>query len=177
MKTYVVMGVAVATLLLAGCSGNPLKSETTVIDKVMTTDKVPTWYIEPQKDTKDLIFASATGLADDLQFSIDKATHEAKIILADKLAATASSSTKRYIADNGSGGLSATIQKTEKASKSGFKDITVANYKIIKKVVGKEGLMYRTYVLLELRVDEAPVQQQTFTVENENIADKALDEL
>lgn len=174
VKQTIAVGLSMA--LLAGCSGNPLKSETTKIKQSTGTDTVPTWYIEPQDDTKATIFAAATGLADDLQFSVDKATHEAKIILADKLASTASSSTKRYVGDNGSGGLSATIQKTEKASKSGFKDVTVAKYRIVKKIVSKEGVMYRTYVLLQLDIDDAPVQN-TFTVESESIADKAISEL
>lgn len=183
MKTYIVMGVAAATLLMAGCSGNPLKSETTQIEQSTGTDTVPTWFIEPQEDTSLTIFAAATGLADDLQFSVDKATHVAKVILADKLAATASASTKRFIGDNGTGGLSSTIQKTEKASKSGFKDINISSYKIIKKTVTREGPMYRTYVLLQLAVpdkvmvDQPAQDHQTFTVEDNDVADKALSEL
>lgn len=187
MKTYIVMGVAVATLLMAGCSSNPFKSDVTQIkDSKLGTDTVPTWFIEPQKDTELTMFAAATGLADDLQFSVDKATHVAKVILADKLAASASASIKRYIGDNGTGGLSSTVQKTEKASKSGFKDINVSSYKIIKRSVSKEGKMYRTYVLLELKVPDKIVvdappteeeQHRVFTVQDNNIADKALDDL
>jgi len=174
---YGILGVAAATLLLAGCSGNPLKGETTKIEQsVDGTDTVPTWYIEPQTDTDATIYAAATGLSDDLQFSIDKAMHQAKVLLGDKLAATTSAEVKRFVGDNGTGGLSQTSQQTQQVSKSGFKNVNVSSYTVDKKAVAKEGVFYRTYILLRLDVNDAPTPN-TFSEEDRAKADEALNNL
>lgn len=154
-----VMPVAAATLLLAGCSSSPFKSDTTTI-KAVNTDKdtVPTWYVEVKPRQGDIVYGVGTGLSDDLQFSIDKAMHEAKLDLADQMAALATVKFKRYIADNASGGQGRTVQKTEKVSMSSYEKINVSNYEVTERVVHKEDRDFRTYIQLKLDASQLPEQ-------------------
>jgi hypothetical protein len=157
---YSVLGISLiaATVALSGCSSMGIgKKEFTEIEKTETgVDKVPTWYVTPQEDQGPVIFGSGTGLSDDLQFSMDKAMHEAKLVLADKMSSKASASVDRYITDSAAGGQSKTIRKTEKLSSTGFDKINVGNYAIVNRAVFKEKTFYRTYVLLKLNKDDIP---------------------
>ena len=154
---YSILGIAALAVVLSGCSSLG-KKEFVEIEKAESgVDKVPTWYVEPQEDQGTIIFGSGTGLSDDLQFSMDKAMHEAKLVLADKMSTEATSSVNRYITDSASGAQSKTIQKTEKTSKTGFEKINVGNYDIVNRSVFKERSFYRTYVLLRLNTDEVDV--------------------
>ena len=47
--------------------------------------EVPKWFFDYPKDTDDMVYAVASGQSDDMQFAIDKAMHDAKISVADKL--------------------------------------------------------------------------------------------
>lgn len=172
--------LAAALIGLAGCSANPFKSDTTEIKASKGSDSVPTWYLETPEDSKTEIFAVASGLSDDMQFSLDKALHEAKITLGDKLGSTVTSQTKKFIRDNAAGGLGNTVQETEKVSRSGYQDVDVSSYVVVNKKIFMEGSRFRTYVLLKLDVDEsAPVveQKSQYTEEDAARADKAFDTL
>lgn len=171
MKIALVLGA----LALSGCSSLQM-SDNTTIQESKGTDTVPTWYLEPSIDSEIKIYSVGTGVSDDLQFSLDKAMHEAKLILGDKIGATASADYKRYISDNAKGSLSETVQETQKVSKSGFKDIDVSMYTVTKKSVLKEGSMYRTYVMLELKVDDKP-QPNSFDAEDKAKSQAAMDSL
>lgn len=157
--------ILVAALVgLAGCSANPFKPDTAVIKASDGSNTVPTWYLETPQDTETEIFAVASGLSDDMQFSLDKALHEAKINLGDKLGTTVSAQTKKYIRDNAAGGLGNTVQETEKVSRSGYKDVNVSNYIVTEKLILQEGSRFRTYVMLKLAVNQnEPVVEPTNT--------------
>ena len=175
-----ILGIAALAVVLSGCSSLG-KKEFVEIEKTESgVDKVPAWYVEPQEDQGTLIFGAGTGLSDDLQFSMDKAMHEAKIVLADKMSSQATSSVKRFVTDNAAGTQSKTVQKTEKVSKTGFKDINVSNYDIVNRSVFKEKSLYRTYVLLQLNTDEVEINTIPITTINvgENAqADEAFSQL
>ena len=172
---------ATAIVLLAGCSANPFKSETTQIKASEGANSVPTWYLETPKDNGFIIYATATGLSDDMQFSMDKAMHEAKVTLGDKVGTLVSSETKKYIGDNAAGALSRTTQKTERVSKSGFKNVNVSNYIVENKAIFTESGNYRTYVLLSLNIEGAPEPEpevtNDFSQEDDARANAALDQL
>lgn len=173
--------IAASLVALAGCSANPFKSDTTQIKASSGANSVPTWYLETPKDNGVIIYASATGISDDMQFSMDKAMHEAKVTLGDKVGTLVSSETKKYIGDNAAGALSRTTQKTERVSKSGFKNVNVSNYIVQNKAIFTEGSNYRTYVLLSLNIEGAPEPEpevtNDFTEADNSRADAALDKL
>ena len=47
--------------------------------------EVPKWFFDYPKDSEEAVYAVATGQSDDMQFAIDKAMHDAKVSIADKL--------------------------------------------------------------------------------------------
>ena len=190
--------LASALVALGGCSSFGDKSEgvalmddkvvepvdTAVVVKDTVTikkeDEVPEWYINLPKDTEVAIFGSGSGLSADLQFSMDKAMHQAKVILGDKLSNKVSMEMRSYISDNSSAG-GRTVEDTKKLSKSGFKGVDVSAYTVVKKAVFKERSRFRAYVLLEIDPSDRPITVDTVTpVEIEKVraeSEEALNNL
>lgn len=115
-------------------------------------DNIPDWYINLPRDTEEKIYGSGAGLSSDLQFSMDKAMHQAKIVLGDKISTKVSAEIKTYMADNSSVGNGITVEETQRVSKSGFKDIDVSSYEIINKTVYQERNKFRSFILLSLDI-------------------------
>lgn len=194
-----------ATALLAGCSSTPMNDantgimdeykeaiaeqveadapiEDTIVDiERGTNGSVPSWFLTPPEDTEERIYAVGTGLADDMQFSMDKAVHSAKTMLGDKMTNSASSKVQSYIEDNAKGALGATTKNTVKVSKSGYKDADVSKYKIEKTGVFMDRRDFRVYVLLSLnpqnRDHGGGKEVNTFAVEDKARVEAALEEL
>ena len=144
---------------LGACSSSPFsgKSEKTSLSNIGTIDKdgqrsdlIPNWYINVPKDGEEKIYGSGSGLSSDLQFSIDKAIHQAKVVLGDKISNEVSAELKTYMSDNSQIGNGITVEETQKVSKSGFKNVDISQYDITNKEVYKEDDKFRTYILLEI---------------------------
>lgn len=152
MKSFVKTAVAAGIVMtLAGCSS---LNSTTTIEKVdPNAAQVPEWYLVPGEDSESVVFASATSVSDDMEFAIAKASHQARVILAEKIASTATESMKQFKSDNAKGGTSLSTQTTEMVTKSEFNDVNVSGYRIIQKKVYREDDMYRVYVLVSLPRD------------------------
>jgi hypothetical protein len=175
MKNTLIIGALALTL--AGCSSiNPLSKTTQIEESEFQKDEFPSWYLEVHEDNDGVVYGVGTGLSDDMQFALDKAMHEAKIVIADKLSAKSSYELKRFISDNGSNGNTTTIQKSQKISKSSFKDIDVSQYKVVKKEIMKEDNAYRSYVLLKLSATNR-VTPVIITAEDDAAAQAAMDSL
>lgn len=175
MKNTLIIGALALTL--AGCSSiNPLSNTTKIEKSEFTRDEFPSWYLEVQNDSNGIIHGVGTGLSDDMQFALDKAMHEAKIVIADKMAAKTSYELKRFISDNAAGRSGATIEKSQKISKSSFKDVDVSNYSVLKKEVMKEDGRFRAYVLLSLDANDR-TNIMVITPEDEAAAQAAMDSL
>ena len=141
------------TASLSGCVTNPLTSNDSDLSTMGPETQVPSWYLNFPEDD-DVIYASGTGISDDLQFSMKKATHSAKVSLGDKIASDVGAQFKSYTADNSSGGQGRTTSESESVSKSGFKDVSIRGYDIIEKAAFKDSTgFYRTYVLVSLSLD------------------------
>jgi uncharacterized protein YcfL len=145
----VLIAVGIATLL-AGCSSNPFSEKTTVNIEKGEVNVVPKWFVTPPDDSEDRLYAVGTALSNDMQFSMDKALHSAKITLGDKMVSKASAETRAFVEDNSKKGLSLTTRQTTKVSKSGFKKVDVSKYVIEKKEVTLEDKNFRTYLLMSL---------------------------
>jgi hypothetical protein len=187
-----------AIALLSGCSSTPMNDEDVgIMDRPPETiDKppedslvslarnanktVPSWFLTPPEDSDEKIYAVGTGLSDDMQFSLDKAVHSAKVILGDKMVNNASSSIKSYIEDNAKGSLSATTKNTVKVSRSGFKGADISKYKIEKSDVYLDRRDFRTYVLVSLNPqnrDHGIEEVNTFSVEDKVKVNAAMEDL
>lgn len=140
---------------------------------------VPEWFLNVPEDTDSKIFAVGTGFSDDMQFAFDKAIHEAKVNLADKIAAKSSSEVKTFISDNGRGGQGQTTRKAERVSKSGFKNVDVSKYTVEERAVTEDRRMYRTYVQVSLNPQNRFVDEviNTYNPQDEVIAREAMDNL
>lgn len=161
MNKIMFAGLVSSLAILGGCSTTQMSDNDPGImerpvdmvgqnDKPYTDVNIPTWFLEAPKDTSEDIYGAGSGLSSDLQFSIDKAMHQAKIVLADKLKNTVSAEFKTYIADNSEiGGM--TIEESQRISKSGFKDVDVSEYEVVNKAIYKDVDEFRTYVLLTLK--------------------------
>lgn len=119
---------------------------------VQLPDDIPEWYINLPRDSEEKIYGSGAGLSSDLQFSIDKAMHQAKIVLGDKISSNVSAEIKTYMADNSSIGQGVTVEETQRVSKSGFRNIDVSSYEIINKYVYRERNKFRSFILLSLDI-------------------------
>lgn len=142
-------------------------------------ENIPDWYINLPRDTEEKIYGSGAGLSSDLQFSMDKAMHQAKIVLGDKISTKVSAEIKTYMADNSSVGNGITVEETQRVSKSGFKDIDVSSYEIINKSVYQERNKFRAFILLSLDIlnkEERKAADHTTTPVDMNVIQKAQDE-
>jgi hypothetical protein len=119
---------------------------------VQLPDDIPEWYINLPRDNEEKIYGSGAGLSSDLQFSIDKAMHQAKIVLGDKISSNVSAEIKTYMADNSSIGQGVTVEETQRVSKSGFRNIDVSSYEIVNKYVYRERNKFRSFILLSLDI-------------------------
>ena len=173
--------VVPAVAILAGCSSVqessevPLMEETVpeIVDTppVVVEEKeddnsikgVPEWFVKVPEDTSAFLYGSGTGLSADFQFSMDKAMHQAKIVIGDKVDNRVSNQVKSYIADNSTLGQGTVVQETVKVSKSGFKNIDVSGYKVIEKAVMYEGSKFRSYVLLAIVPSEDRIPEEVVT--------------
>jgi hypothetical protein len=187
MKNEKLIAVSIAVLFTTGCSitgtskNEVLEPDTHVIRQIKKESIVPKWYLDYPTDTTAKVFASATAKSDDMQFSMDKALHDAKVIVGDKLSTTVGAEFKHYIADNGAGDLGTSVQESEHVSKSGFTNVNVSGYVVENKAVFRESNHYRSYVLISLdkgnREEPVAIINNNFTKEDHSKAQSAFDNL
>jgi hypothetical protein len=151
----------VSLIALSGCnttqdSALPGTSETVNVTYEYKRDRVqeqitsiPDWFKSQPKDT-DNIFSAGTSVTPDMQFSIDAATLNAKVILADRINSRLRSQAKQFKAKVGSGDLDASvISEFERAVKNITADTDVSGYHLKELEVVPHGVQYRAFVLLE----------------------------
>ena len=116
---------------------------------------IPEWFREQPEDS-DNIFSAGTAVTPDLQFSIDAAVLNAKVILADRINSRMRSQAKQFKAKVGSGDLDASvISEFERAVKNITADTDVSGYHMAEVEVVPHGTQYRAFVLLEYSDSEA----------------------
>ena len=112
-------------------------------------DNIPDWF-KKQPDESENIFSAGTAVTPDMQFSIDAAVLNAKVILADRINSRLRSQTKQFKAKVGSGDLDASVMsELERA------DTDVSGYHLKEVEVLQHGTQYRAFVLLEYSDAEA----------------------
>ena len=116
---------------------------------------IPEWFKEQPEDN-DNIFSAGTAVTPDLQFSIDAAVLNAKVILADRINSRMRSQAKQFKAKVGSGDLDASVvSEFERAVKNITADTDVSGYHMAEVEVVPHGTQYRAFVLLEYSDSEA----------------------
>ena len=162
MNTKLMASVSTLALVLSACASQepkPLAETPEVIYKTAKVNAaisvVPDWYKEmPEK--KGSIFTIGSATAPDLQFAVDIATLNAKVVLADRINGKLKSMTKSWMAKLGQTDVDATVMmEIEKVSKNVIANVDVAGYNPVKVDVFPSGTQYRAFVLLEYSDKEA----------------------
>ena len=162
MNTKLMASVSILALGLSACASNepkPLvetpevKYKTAKVEAAVSV--VPDWYKEmPEK--KGSIFTVGAATAPDLQFAVDIATLNAKVVLADRINGKLKAMTKSWMAKLGQTDVDAAVMtEIEKVSKNVIANVDVAGYNPIKVDVFPAGTQYRAFVLLEYSDKEA----------------------
>ena len=153
MKTTIAI---ILMFVLSACSttGN-INKDVTVNDVLLRGgSEVPKWFFDYPKDTDENVYAVATGQSDDMQFAIDKAMHDAKVTVADKLQNYINGDFKRIITDSGSVINGNTSQKTTKITQSIIDELPLGGYVVENKIVLNESNGYRAFVLITFDVSD-----------------------
>ena len=164
MNSKIIMMSAVSVLALTACSATQ-DEEVSKIQKVTyeykrdrvqeQIDTIPEWFKLMPTDS-DNIFSAGTSVTPDMQFAIDAAVLNAKVILADRINSRLRSQIKQFRAKVGDGDLDATVMtELEKAVKNITANTDVSGYHIANLEVVPHGTQYRAYVLLEYSDAEA----------------------
>ena len=162
MNTKLMASVSTLALVLSACASQepkPLAETPEVIYKTAKVNAavsiIPSWYNEmPEK--KGSIFTVGSATAPDLQFAVDVATINAKVVLADRINGKLKSMTKSWMAKLGQTDVDATVMmEIEKVSKNVIANVDVAGYNPVKVDVFPAGTQYRAFVLLEYSDKEA----------------------
>ena len=164
MNSKIIMMSAVSVLALTACSATQ-DEEVSKIQKVTYEYKrdrvqeqistIPEWFKLMPTDN-DNIFSAGTSVTPDMQFAIDAAVLNAKVILADHINSRLRSQIKQFRAKVGDGDLDATVMtELEKAVKNITANTDVSGYHIANLEVVPHGTQYRAYVLLEYSDAEA----------------------
>ena len=154
--------VSTLALVLNACASQepkPLAETPEVIYKTAKVNAavsvIPSWYNEmPEK--KGSIFTVGSATAPDLQFAVDVATINAKVVLADRINGKLKAMTKTWMAKLGQTDADATVMsEIEKVAKNVIANVDVAGYSPVKVDVFPSGTQYRAFVLLEYSDKEA----------------------
>ena len=162
MNTKLMASVSTLALVLSACASQepkPLAETPEVIYKTAKVNAavsvIPSWYNEmPEK--KGSIFTVGSATAPDLQFAVDVATINAKVVLADRINGKLKAMTKSWMAKLGSTDVDANVMtEIEKVAKNVIANVDVAGYSPVKVDVFPSGTQYRAFVLLEYSDKEA----------------------
>ena len=161
MNTKLMASVSALALVLGACAKEPKPMVETpeVIYKTAKVNAavsiVPDWYkVMPEKEGS--IFTVGAAVAPDLQFAVDIATMNAKVVLADRINGKLKSLTKSWMAKLGQTDVDASVMtEIEKVSKNVIANVDVSGYNPTKVDVFPSGTQYRAFVLLEYSDKEA----------------------
>ena len=162
MNTKLMTSVSALALALGACASQEPKPMAETPEVIYKTAKVksavsvvPSWYNEmPEK--KGSIFTVGAAVAPDLQFAVDIATMNAKVVLADRINGKLKSLTKSWMAKIGQTDVDASVMtEIEKVSKNVIANVDVSGYNPTKVDVFPSGTQYRAFVLLEYSDKEA----------------------
>ena len=162
MNTKLMASVSVLALVLAGCASNEPKPFVETPEVKYKTAKVeaatsiiPDWY-KKMPEKKGSIFTVGAAVAPDLQFAVDIATMNAKVVLADRINGKLKAMTKSWMAKLGQTDVDASVMtEIEKVAKNVIANVDVAGYNPIEVDVFPSGTQFRAFVLLEYSDKEA----------------------
>lgn len=169
IMTYVLLcGAGIVT---AGCSSLPFVKQDpnkTVEVPAVPGDNIPQWFLEKELADSKFITVTATDISKDMQFAIDKATHNAKLQIASRLKSDIDAVVRESTLESGSGVKDAE-REIDRVSKIRTKQ-AIGLFKRENLAVFREGDHYRAYVMFKIGVDDA--KRLTAKPDNKNREDR-----
>ena len=162
MNAKLMVGVSILALTLGACGAtNPVPPLNTLEIQYKTkkveavVSQIPDWYKEmPEED--NAIFTVGSATTPDLQLSVDIATLNGKVVLADRINGKLKAMTKTWIAKFGQDDVNSRIlTEIEKVAKNVIASVDVSGYNPVKIDVFPSGTQYRAFVLLKYSDTEA----------------------
>lgn len=178
MRTAVLC-VSVLTAMLVGCSStNSVKiPEGTKKAEQFKVDKIefPEWYVSvPKEDSA--IYASATEVSTDLQFSVDKALMAAKRDIAFKLSNDFNQKFKEYASEANYTEGDKLSKETERLTVINSTQVNLVGVQRVRTEIIREGNRYRAFVLVRYGLDESnKIHMNYMSKERKANAKKELD--
>ena len=149
--------LCVAVMSLVGCSSTSLKipeGTKTIESTKSSTVNLPAWYLDVPREEAAL-YATATEMSSDLQFSIDRALMSAKREIAFKLENEVSQKFRDYTAETGSGENETIMKDTERMTISNSKFVNLVGVERVRTEVVREGNRFRAFVLIRYGLDSS----------------------
>lgn len=169
IMTYVLLcGAGIVT---AGCSSLPFANKDpnkTVEVPTVPGDNIPQWFLEKELADSKFIIVTATDISKDMQFAIDKATHNAKLQIASRLKSDIDAVVRESTLESGSGVKDAE-REIDRVSKIRTKQ-AIGLFKRENLAVFREGDHYRAYVMFKIGVEDA--KRLTAKPDNKNREDR-----
>jgi hypothetical protein len=137
-------------LTVAGCAGSKKKADYPPNVKKV---KAPEWFVHPPKDDNRLL-AVSTATSQDLQTAIDKARQDSRLEIARQIDVRMAGLSKRFVEETGLNDDAELLGMFTQVSKSVVSD-SLTGSRISKQQLGREGKVYRAYVLMEMPIGEA----------------------
>jgi len=141
---FVLILLAITTLLIA-CGGKVAQENSL---------NLPQWFQNPPEDP-NYMFSTATSTSKDMQMSINKAKQEARVDLAQQMETKIKAMTKQFSEEVGLGEDAEFLSQTSVVSKSVTSKVLNGSRVREVKTLKEGGVIYRSYVLMELPIGPA----------------------
>lgn len=135
-------------MMIAGCGGGSHTQDATV--------DMPDWFTTPPVDP-NFLFASKSGVSQDMQLAVEKATTEARADISRQMEIRVQGLVKNFGEEVGTAADSQLLSQFTSASKQVTSNVLSGTRVKTQKVL-KEGTGYRAYVLMQLPVGAAADQ-------------------
>lgn len=163
---------------IVGCSSNPIQ----ISDKSRSFDsykeatfEFPDWYMNPPKED-NAIYATATEISSDLQFSIDKSLLSAQREIAFKLSNDVNQKFKEYTTETNYSKDEQTSKQHERLTIANSQGVNLVGVQRVKTSVIREGTKYRSFVLVRYGLDESNKIHMNYMIKERRAkANKELD--
>ncbi len=136
--------LAITTLLMA-CGGKVVQENSL---------NQPQWFQNPPEDP-NYMFSTATSTSKDMQILINKAKQEARVDLARQMETKIKAMTKQFSEEVGLGEDADFLSQTSVVSKSVTSKVLNGSRTREVKTVKEGGVIYRSYILMELPIGPA----------------------
>jgi hypothetical protein len=120
----------------------------------VTIDQLPDWFMTLPTDANS-VYSAGTATSPDLQLAFDKATLNAKRVLADRINSLVSSKMKEFVAEIGQGEDTEVVTESERVTTNLITEVNINGYTQSDAQVIQQGSNYRAYILLQYPIGKA----------------------